>query len=66
MKAAVPDFGWDQYLQLMGAPSVPFYIVSTPGFLDALEQQIKTHSLQEWQAYLRWWAIHRARYLSGE
>jgi endothelin-converting enzyme/putative endopeptidase len=24
LKAAVPDFGWDEYLQLMGAPSVPF------------------------------------------
>ena len=33
LKAAVPDFGWDEYLQLMGAPSVPFYIVSTPAFL---------------------------------
>ncbi len=60
LKAATPDFGWDEYFQLMGAPSTPFYIVSTPGFLNALEQQIKTRSPQDWQAYLRWWAIHRA------
>jgi len=67
LKAAVPDFGWDQYLQLMGAPSVPFYIVSQPPFLDAVEQQIKTRSPQEWQAYLRWWAIHRgASYTSHD
>ena len=67
LKAAAPDFGWDEYLQLMAAPNVPFYIVSTPAFLDALEQQIKTRSLQDWQAYLRWWAIHRsAPYLGSD
>ena len=67
LNAAVPDFGWDEYLQQMGAPSVPFYIVSTPAFLDALKQQIKTRSPQDWQAYLRWWAIHRsAPYLGSD
>jgi putative endopeptidase len=67
LKAAVPDFGWDEYLQLMGAPSVPFYIVSTPAFLDALEQQVKTRSPQDWQAYLSWWALHRgASYTSHD
>ncbi len=59
VKAAMPDFGWDEYLQTMGAPTVPFYIVSAPGFLVAVEQQIKTRSPEEWRAYLRWWAIHR-------
>ncbi|MGO9516471.1 MAG: M13 family metallopeptidase [Candidatus Korobacteraceae bacterium] len=67
LKAAVPDFGWDEYLQLMGAPSVPFYIVSTPKILDAVEQQIKTRSSQDLQAYLRWWALHRgASYVSHD
>ncbi|MGC2110356.1 MAG: M13 family metallopeptidase, partial [Candidatus Korobacteraceae bacterium] len=67
LKAAVPDFNWDEYLQAVGAPAVPFYIVSTPGFLDAMEQQIKTRSAEEWQTYLRWWAIHRgASYLSSD
>ncbi|HZR32639.1 MAG TPA: M13 family metallopeptidase [Terriglobales bacterium] len=60
LKTAVPDFGWDEYLKLMGTPSVPFYIVSTPGFLTAVEQQIKTRSVEDWRAYLRWWMVHRA------
>ena len=60
IKAAMPDFGWDEYLKLMGAPSTPFFIVSNPGFLDAVENQIKTRSAEQWQAYLRWWMIHRA------
>jgi endothelin-converting enzyme/putative endopeptidase len=67
VKAAVPDFDWDEYLQRVGAPSVPFYIVSTPPFLDALEQEVKTRTAEEWQAYLRWWAIHRAAsYVSSD
>ena len=60
LKAAVPDFGWDEYFKLVGARTVPFYIVTTPGFLDALEQQIKTRSAAEWRTYLRWWTIHAA------
>lgn len=60
VKTAVPDFGWDEYLAQMNAPAAPFYIVSTPGFLDVVEQQIKTRTTEEWRAYLRWWAIHRA------
>jgi putative endopeptidase len=41
--------------------------VTQPRFLDALEQQIRTRSLEEWQAYLRWWAVHRgAPYMSHD
>ncbi len=65
LQTAVPDFNWSEYFQAMGSPSVPFYIVTAPGFLDALEQQIKTRSPQDWQTYLRWWVLHRsASYLN--
>ena len=60
IRAAVPDFDWDDYLARLHAPAAPFYIVSTPGFLDALEQQIKTRSTDDWRTYLRWWTIHGA------
>jgi endothelin-converting enzyme/putative endopeptidase len=60
IKAAAPDFNWDAYFKAMGAPSVPFYVVTTPGFLDAIEQQVKSRSAADWQAYLRWWMVHRA------
>jgi endothelin-converting enzyme/putative endopeptidase len=67
LKAAVPDFDWSDYFQRMGAPAVPFYIVAAPGFLDTMEHQIKTRSVDDWQAYLRWWVIHRgARYLGSD
>ncbi|GAC1436686.1 MAG: M13 family metallopeptidase [Terriglobales bacterium] len=67
VKSAVPDFGWDEYLSLMKAPTVPFYIVTTPGFLDAVEQQIKARSVEDWRTYLRWWVLHRgASYLGDD
>ena len=67
LKAAVPDFNWDDYLKRMEAPKVPFYIVSAPGFLAALEGQIQSRPEADWKTYLRWWVIHRgARYLGSD
>ncbi len=60
LKAAVPDFGWEEYFSAMQAPGVPFYVVTAPPFLEEFERQLKTRSPQDWCAYLRWWVIHRA------
>src|SRR5450432_577613 len=65
LKAAVPDFDWDDYLKRVGAPAVPFYIVSTPGFLDAVEEQIKTRPVEDWKTYLRWWVVRRGAQYAG-
>jgi len=65
IKTAVPDFDWDDYFKRIGASSVPFYIVSTPGFLDAVETQIKTRPLDDWKTYLRWWTIRRGAAYAG-
>lgn len=67
IKAAVPDFNWSEYFKLMDAPTVPFYIVSAPPFLDSLEQQIKSRPVEDWRTYLRWWMLHRgAPYLGDD
>ena len=60
IKAALPSFSVDEYLKQLGAPAPPFYIVSTLEFLPALDQQIKTRSLDELKSYLRWWTIRSA------
>jgi endothelin-converting enzyme/putative endopeptidase len=66
LKAAVPDFDWDVYFTRAGAPAVPFYIVTQPPFLDAMEAQIEARTLDDWKAYLRWWTIHRAAASLGD
>jgi endothelin-converting enzyme/putative endopeptidase len=60
IKAAMPSFNVEQYLRDSGAPTPPFYIVTTLGFLPALDAQIKTRSLDELKSYLRWWTIKSA------
>jgi len=60
IKAAMPDFDFAEYEKLVGVPQPPFYIVSAPKFLPALDEQIKTRPLSEWKSYLRWWTIHSA------
>jgi len=67
IQAAVPDFDWAEYLKRMNTPKSPFFIVSAPGFLDAMEQQIRTRSVEEWRWYLRWWVVRRtAAYASSD
>ena len=40
LNTAAPDFDWAGYLKRVGAPAVPFYIVTSPRFLEAFEAQI--------------------------
>ena len=60
IKASLPSFNMEEYLKVSGAPAPPFYIVATLEFFPALEQQIKTRSLDELKSYLRWWVIKSA------
>ncbi len=66
VKSAVPSFNWDQYFKAVNSPKPEFYIVATPGFLDAMEQQIKARSVDDWKTYLRWWTIHSAANSLGD
>jgi putative endopeptidase len=60
IRAALPDFDMDEYLKASGVPVPPFYIVATLEFFPALDEQIKTRSLDELKSYLRWWTIKSA------
>lgn len=60
VRAALPDFNLDEYLKVSGAPVPPFYIVNTLEFFPAVDQQIKTRSLDDLKSYLRWWTIKSA------
>jgi endothelin-converting enzyme/putative endopeptidase len=60
IKAALPDFNVEEYLKLSGAPVPPFYLLTTVEYLPALNEQIKSRSLEELKSYLRWWTIRAA------
>lgn len=57
IKSSLSALNVEEYLRLMQAPQPPFYIVSAPEFLPALNHEIQQRSLAEWKSYLRWWVI---------
>jgi putative endopeptidase len=58
LRALTPSFNWDEYLRIVGAPAPKHYIVTSPKYFTALENEIKTRPLSDWKTYLRWFAIH--------
>ena len=66
LQALTPSFHWDAYLTALRMPPARRINVTQPAFYRALETQLKTNSLADLKAYLRWHAIHaRARFLSS-
>jgi endothelin-converting enzyme/putative endopeptidase len=65
VRELTPSIEWDTYLKDVKAPASDHYIVTSPDFFRAENKLINDHPLEHWQAYLRWWTIHRAApYLS--
>ena len=60
LAARNPGLGWPDYLKGRGVPGVTSVIVGQPEFFDALEKQLKDHTLDEWKTYLRWHILHGA------
>lgn len=49
-----PSFDWTTYLAEIGAPPFVSLDVADPGFFEGLEASLKSFSLDDWKAYLRW------------
>ncbi len=68
LQELTPSFRWQDYLQGQGAAAgmVRELNVTEPAFFTALESLLKTESLDDWRAYLRWHlAALYAPYLSA-
>jgi endothelin-converting enzyme/putative endopeptidase len=67
LKALTPSFNWKTYLEVLQAPAIKTYNVSQPAFYKEFDNQLKTDSLDDIKAYLRWHLIHaKARFLSSK
>jgi endothelin-converting enzyme/putative endopeptidase len=53
-----PSFDWMAYLAGVGAPAFASLDASDPGFFKGLEALLRSVSLADWKAYLRWTVIH--------
>jgi endothelin-converting enzyme/putative endopeptidase len=65
LQAITPSFDWSGYLKTAGLHDVKVINVTEPGFFKEMQSEIKSVSLADWKAYLRWHAVHgQASYLS--
>jgi putative endopeptidase len=53
-----PDFGWNVYLEGIGAPAAQVLNVTEPEFFKQMDSVLKGASLDDWKTYLRWHLIH--------
>ena len=53
-----PAFDWNNYRRAIGAPKIEALNVSEPEFVKAIDELMRTVSLEDWKAYLRWQVVH--------
>jgi len=53
-----PDFDWNAYLAGRDLSKVESLNVAEPSFVQSLQQQLASQSLDSWKAYLRWHLVH--------
>jgi len=67
LQTLTPDFEWAQYLSVSGASDVKELNVTEPKFFQQLDSELRSHSLADWKAYLRWHAAAaKSPYLSSK
>lgn len=54
LQALTPNFSWQSYFHEIGAPSMDSVDVVAPKFFEAVNQDLKSVSLDDWKIYLRW------------
>jgi putative endopeptidase len=66
LSASAPTFDWPRFFAKTGTPGVESLNVASPGFVKALDAELKKESLADWKDYLRWHlARSQAQYLSS-
>ncbi len=58
LAALSPDFGWNLYLEGIGAPATQVLNVTEPEFFKQMDNLLKTATLDDWKTYLRWQVVH--------
>jgi putative endopeptidase len=66
LAALTPLFNWPAYWAASGLPAQAEVNVTEPKFFAEVQRQLKTRSLADWKAYLRWHLVRdKAPYLSS-
>jgi len=66
LSATAPLFEWPKFFAKTGTPGIESLNVASPGFVKALDDELKKESLADWKDYLRWHlARSQAQYLAS-
>jgi putative endopeptidase len=57
-QALTPNFHWEGYFHEIGAPPIESLDVAQPKFFEAVNQDLKSISLNDWKVYLRWHLVN--------
>jgi putative endopeptidase len=57
-QALTPNFHWQDYFRDIGAPPIQSLDVAQPKFFEAVNQDLKSISLNDWKIYLRWHLVN--------
>ena len=60
LKTLTPDWSWENYLALIGAPKLEQVNVGQPEFFKEMNHELSTVPLADWKIYLRWHLIHNS------
>jgi putative endopeptidase len=60
LEKAAPGFDWSAYFDSIGIGKFDTLNVGQPAFVETLQKQIDTESLDAWKSYLRWHVLHDA------
>lgn len=58
MHDLAPGFDWPEYFKKIGVPPNTDVNVESPGFFKAMNQQLSSAPIADWQTYLRWHLIN--------
>ena len=60
LQALTRDWSWDSYFQDIGHPGITAVDITAPKFFEAVNEQLKDTSLEDWKVYLRWQLLNSA------
>ena len=60
LQALTRNWSWDSYFQDIGHPGITAVDITAPKFFEAVNEQLKDTSLEDWKVYLRWHLLNSA------
>ncbi|MEO6323030.1 MAG: M13 family metallopeptidase, partial [Thermoanaerobaculia bacterium] len=58
LQTLAPAISWDRYFVEAGVGPLASINIASPSYFKALDEQLKSASIDDWKSYLRWKIIH--------